>query len=247
MRARIYSDLHLEFEQAISSDLTSEDSDVVILAGDIHQKNKGVLWAQKAFSVPVVYVSGNHEFYRGHLDRTLEAMRSSAEGSNVHVLENESIVIEGVRFLGATTWTDFSANGSVYQAAEEAKRAMNDFRLIRAGSNYRRINVGDLISRNHQTYAWLTEKLAEDFAGKTVVVSHHCPLLGYAGAESSSPLLPAYSNEWPALVSLADAWIFGHTHSPVDTVIDGCRLISNPRGYPGEVCGFDPSFTVLLD
>ncbi|PHN17282.1 metallophosphoesterase [Pseudomonas sp. ICMP 561] len=247
MRARIYSDLHLEFEKAILSDLTSEDADVVILAGDIHQKNKGVLWAQKAFSVPVIYVSGNHEFYRGHLDRTLEAMRSSAEGSNVHVLENESIVINGVRFLGATTWTDFSANGSVYEAAEEAKRLMNDFRLIRVGSNYRRINVGDLISRNHQTHAWLTEKLAEDFGGKTVVVSHHCPLRGYADSESSSPLLPAYSNEWPELVSLADAWIFGHTHSLVDAVVDGCRLISNPRGYPGENCGFDPRFTILLD
>ncbi|EPJ2812714.1 serine/threonine protein phosphatase, partial [Pseudomonas putida] len=42
----------------------------------------------------------------------------------------------------------------------------------------------------------------------------------------------------------ADVWIFGHTHHAVDTIVSGCRLISNPRGYPGERTGFSPDFTI---
>ena len=29
-------------------------------------------------------------------------------------------------------------------------------------------------------------------------------------------------------------WIAGHTHTSVDTVVDGCRLVINPLGYPPE-------------
>ncbi len=59
-------------------------------------------------------------------------------------------------------------------------------------------------------------------------------------------LSAAYANDWPALVAKADAWIFGHTHDSVDAEFYGCRLISNPRGYPDEETGFNPSFVIDL-
>lgn len=120
MKVRIYSDLHLEIDAApgLIPGNASDGADLVILGGDIHTKGRGVAWAQEVFNVPVIYVCGNHEFYKGHIDRTLMSMKQLAAGSNVHVLENESFQIDKVRFLGATAWTDFATGESVYQASQ---------------------------------------------------------------------------------------------------------------------------------
>lgn len=249
LKVRIYSDLHLEIEalSGFPAGYAGDDADLVILAGDIHTKGRGVTWAREKFGVPVAYVCGNHEFYKGHIDRTLQSMKQLAAGSNVHVLENESLVIGEVRILGATAWTDFATGESVYQASQEARRGMNDFRLIRAGEGYRALSISDVISRNHRTYEWLNEELAKEFDGQTVVITHHCPLVNYCGPEQGSLLMPAYSNDWPELISQADVWVFGHTHSRVDVMVEGCRLISNPRGYPGEQCGFIADFMIDIN
>ena len=62
MRIHVLSDLHLEFSP-FAPQVTA--ADVVILAGDIHVKGRGVPWARQAFEGPVLYVPGNHEFYGG--------------------------------------------------------------------------------------------------------------------------------------------------------------------------------------
>lgn len=43
-----------------------------------------------------------------------------------------------------------------------------------------------------------------------------------------------------------NTWIFGHTHVHTNVTIDGCRLLSNPRGYPNEHTGYDPSASIQL-
>ena len=42
MKIQVLSDLHIEFENLALED---NDADVVVLAGDIHLKDKGVTWA----------------------------------------------------------------------------------------------------------------------------------------------------------------------------------------------------------
>jgi predicted phosphodiesterase len=66
------------------------------------------------------------------------------------------------------------------------------------------------------------------------------------GSKHDGHVNAAYSNDWLDLVSKADLWIFGHTHEAVDTVVEGCRIVSNPRGYPGEDTGFLPNFMVEI-
>jgi predicted phosphodiesterase len=34
-------------------------------------------------------------------------------------------------------------------------------------------------------------------------------------------------------------WVHGHTHTPFDYMIEGCRVICNPCGYPGQDTGFN--------
>ncbi|NMX32265.1 metallophosphoesterase [Pseudomonas sp. WS 5413] len=243
MRAYILSDLHLEFTDLQLPSFAPGSLDLVVLAGDIHKLDKGVRWANETFSCDVLYVLGNHEFYSGHFDRTLEKARSAAQ-SHVHVLENESYVAGGIRFLGTTGWTDFGSTGDVSAAMSMARSTMNDYRMIRADQNYRRLRPVDVAIRNQRAKIWLAGELEKPFSGKTVVITHHAPILEVSDSEHEGHLNAAYCNSWYDLVDRADGWIFGHTHHSIDTVLSGCRLISNQRGYPGERCGFDPGKVV---
>ena len=237
MKVLIYSDLHIEFKPFDPPDV---EADLVVLAGDISIQKRGVLWANETFTTPVVYCVGNHERYKGHLDRTVEKMKSVA-AAHVHVMENESLILGNVRFLVATGWTDFGSTGDWVAASKTCAREMNDFRMIRADSNYRRLRPHDLMAKNEATRAFLDRELSNQFNGKTFVITHHCPIPEVAGDEHDGHISAAYFNRWHALVEQVDYWMFGHTHHSVDTVLSGCRLLSNQRGYPGEDCGFDPT------
>jgi predicted phosphohydrolase len=112
MKLRILSDLHIEF-----ADFTPPptDADVTVLAGDIGVGMAALDWTHLNFpEMPVVYVLGNHEYYRH--DLALLGQMKKAALSNVHILENDCVVLEGVRFLGATLWTDFALHGLAEQS-----------------------------------------------------------------------------------------------------------------------------------
>lgn len=235
MKVYVLSDLHAEFEAFVPPAL---EADLVVLAGDINKKTRGVEWANDTFGCDVVYVMGNHEYYTGHFDRTLDKARKAA-ASHVHVLENETFVWSQTRFLGCTGWTDFTSTGDVGAAMSLARATMTDFRAIRADTNFRRLRPDDVAARSRETKAWLTRELQTPFGGRTIVVTHHAPVPEVAGDEHEGHLTAAYCNAWHPLLMQADGWIFGHTHWAVDAVLGGCRTVSNPRGYPGEHTGFD--------
>ena len=243
MKIHLLSDLHLEFEP-YQIDSAAAEADVVILAGDIHLGIKGVDWANMKFAVPVLYVPGNHEYYQGHLGKSLVKMIDWGH-AHVRVLDCEEFIHQGVRFLGATAWTHFSVTGDARLAMTEAREVMSDFRKIRAGGNYRKLTPLDLLERNRYTRQWLAQKLAEPFAGQTVVITHHAPSLRsiYPNADQQPKFIDAaYANAWEDLMDgeRVQLWVHGHTHLAVDYEINGTRVVSNPRGYPDDTTGFKP-------
>lgn len=245
MRIHLLSDLHNEFGPFTPQPV---DCDVVILAGDIDVKARAVEWARQVFSGPVLYVLGNHEFYGGHLSHTLQKMRA-AQDDRVRVLERDEVILGGVRFLGATMWTDFSATGNTPMACLSAQNAMNDFRQIRT-EGYRRIRPADLVARSLQTKDWLRMKLAQPFAGPTVVITHHAPTLRslQGGPLADTHMAAAYANRWEDLMGgeRMALWVHGHSHRAVDYEVAGTRVLCNPRGYPGEETGFRPDLLIEL-
>ena len=242
MKLQIYSDLHIEFAPF---EHTPGEADLVILAGDIDIKSRGVKWANEVFQCPVIYVCGNHEFYGGHIDHTLQKMKEAA-APHVHVLENESLILNQTRFLVTTAWTDYSSTGVADAAKRVAWEWMNDFNVIRTDTNFRRLRPDDLIAKSKAAYAWLTKELDRPFDGKTVVVTHHAPALDYVGDDLPTHLIAAYANDWPELLGKADLWVYGHTHVAADFLKNGCRVVSNPRGYPNQKTGFDPNFLIEI-
>jgi hypothetical protein len=61
-------------------------------------------------STPVVMVAGNHEYYDTVMTTEREAMQVAAAGTNVRMLDGHEAVIDDVRFLGCTLWTDFAVH-----------------------------------------------------------------------------------------------------------------------------------------
>jgi Icc-related predicted phosphoesterase len=256
MKLLVLSDLHNEFEPLAADAEFIAQADAVVLAGDIHTKDRSVEWAQSFVndsSKPVILVAGNHEFYGGHFDSTLGKLRERAHGTNIHVLENDIVVIGDIRFLGCTLWTDFRLYASDIAPAicmRDAQSAMQDFRLIRATPSYRKLYPADTVRRHELSRAWLVNTLNEPFDGKTVVVTHHAPSLGSVEAQyEGDSLTPAYASDLERLMGPAVClWIHGHMHTSFDYTAPadddsnrcGTRVICNPRGYSPR--HLNPSF-----
>jgi predicted phosphodiesterase len=250
LRIRVLSDLHLEFAGWTPP---AAAADVVVLAGDIHVGTAGLEWARREFpDVPIVYVPGNHEFYEFEMLAMLAELRAAAQRLGISLLDGDAVDVGGVRFLGATLWTDFELYGSapreVALAMSDAVRGMLDYRLIRRGTEL--LRPEDTRDLHRVQVAWLEQRLAESFAGPTVVVTHYLPHRQsvhpkYAGNRFN----PCFASDLARLVRApAAVWIHGHTHESLDYVVGQTRVVCNPRGYlPREPNpAFDPAFMVEL-
>jgi predicted phosphohydrolase len=229
------------------------DADVVVLAGDIAPGSAGVDWARSWLGDrPALYVAGNHEFYGQSFAELTDELHARAGGSGVQVLENDASVIEGVRFLGCSLWSDFEFAGPDLRKSSMAicERIVNDYRHIRLSSSGRPLRAKDTLRRHLESRAWLAERLSEPHDGPTVVITHHAPIVR---ERPENPLLAALGGAFASDLSelmgadAVDLWIFGHIHRTVDVQVNGTRVISNQRGYPGEpVSGFDPGLVIEL-
>lgn len=249
LKIQILSDLHLEF-----GDLTppATGADVVVLAGDIHMYQHGLAWAQKHFVCPVLYVLGNHEFYDHQLGLATEQLKAQAQGTNVHILDNESIELGGVRFLGATLWTDYRITGNEPLAQWDASQKIRDFQSI-TDRDGEALNPQDLAREHRAAREFLQAGLDRDFAGKTIVITHHAPTslsLAPRYQQAGSHLNASYASNLDPLIGgeRVSAWIHGHVHDSFDYDLYGTRVICNPRGYAGHKTNpaFNPGFVIEI-
>ena len=235
MRVAVLSDIHLEFADFTPPGI---DADLVVLAGDIHVGSRGLPWATNQFRCPVVYIPGNHEYYGKALPKHTRAMKEAVKGTNVTVLENGKVEVEGWNILGCTLWTDFKLFGDPRIAGYEATQKMTDYRKIRVSPEYRKLRSRDTAGENHKSVTWLTAELAKLERSRTIVVTHHAPSpLSLSSSQRSDLLSAAYASELSGLVeeSKVPLWIHGHLHSSSDYLIGRTRVVCNPRGYPDEL------------
>lgn len=138
MKLLVLSDLHLEFAPL---SITDKDADVVVLAGDINLKTRGLEWAMKTFpDKPVIAVAGNHEYYGEKYPGLMKKGKQLVEGTNVHLLENDHVEIDGVSFFGCTLWTDLKLFGDPRLAGYFCQQEMSDFKKIRVEPEYCKLN-----------------------------------------------------------------------------------------------------------
>jgi predicted phosphodiesterase len=247
MKIRILSDLHLEFHDF---DVGPVDSDVVVLAGDIHVQENGLEWAIKTFpNQPVIYVMGNHEYYGAAYPKLVDNLKKQAKGSNVSILENDAVVIDSVTFLGCSLWTDFRLYGDPRVAGYEATQTMADYRKIKLSPSYSRLRSLDTAAIHATSLRWLKEEFQKQ-QGRKVVITHHAPHPESIPLKYKGDLLSAaFASNLEKVIEPSGValWIHGHIHTVSDYQIRKTRVLCNPRGYPNEVdTRFIPDLVIEL-
>ncbi len=272
MKLLLLSDLHLELSDLAIPEHV--DFDVAVLAGDILWPGVQLHdWLQRSPPLrrakAVVAVSGNHEYFDRVLQHEAAAMQQAAQAGAappLHLLDCAEVQLDSVRFLGCTLWTDFELRidtpaGPVSDSARgiaTSGRVMADYRTIgwcdAPGAAPRTLTPHDSLRMHRQQRQWLQDKLAERFAGPTVVVTHHGPhRQSLAPRFASDWVSTAYVSELPAsFFEVPVLWVHGHTHSSHDYRIGNCRVVCNPRGYQTAVmampenASFNPALVVAI-
>ncbi len=255
MKLWIISDLHCEFGQPFFQQ-PPPDADVLVYAGDLLTRGivPSIEWLAATIpsSMPVVFTAGNHEYYRAAVQESIrDARLMRVSYPNIHFLENETVDIGDVRFVGATLWTDFRINGGDPELAMAAAQAgMNDYKKIKFSKlPYQKFKPIHAYRRHQESRAFLKSALAASSTRKTVVVSHHAPSSRSIPAEfKDDPLSACYASDLEDLIveGRPALWVHGHIHKRVDYRVENTRVLANPRGYPGEGTGFEPGLVIEI-
>jgi Icc-related predicted phosphoesterase len=283
MKIAVCSDLHLEFSDL---DLTNdENADVLILGGDIFVaddcQNFRDIDEQILAATPsmlergqryyhflkrcserfpqVVFIMGNHEHYHGDFGKTANIIRTLVgEFSNVHFLDKEWCIINGILFFGGTLWTDM--NNEDPQTLRQMTYTMNDYRGVLNSNKNVSFKTTDLTSETPDKYVF-KERVASfkpedsvedhyDFRRKldetlelhpnlpVVVCGHHSPSKASTHPKYKHEVIMngAYSTNLDNFIldrRQIKLWTHGHTHEDFDYMIGTTRIVCNPRGYHG--------------
>lgn len=234
MKLHVISDLHNEFSLHQPSP-ASYEADVIVLPGDIWKYARGIGWARETWpNHRIVYVAGNHEYYGKMRKPTLSKLHIAAKECGVDFLDNDEVIIDGVRFLGTTLWTDFELFGKEKQrhCMAEGQNGLNDFRVIHESKGT--FSPIDSVLLHRASVEFLKAKLDTPFDGKTVVVTHHLPSEKSVVERFKGDVLSAcFASNLDYLIdgTKTQLWIHGHTHDNLDYEVNGTRVICNPRGY----------------
>lgn len=275
MKLQLLSDLHLEAHPHFTPS-PAPGADVLVLAGDIGSYQPGSRLTDEDFGLarfsplpqyagwptPVVYVPGNHEYDMQDFDAAHERLRRTCDRLGLIWLERTSVVLQGVRLVGTTLWSDFDAladHGAVAELGprlrmrEKAFRAANFYLSKTGGTRHGAPFLAEAVREQALLcQAWLREALAQPFAGTTVAITHFAPSL--LSADPRYGLVPGtagFCNALDDCLPHASLWLHGHLHAPSDYLVRGtrgdgtpwsCRVVANPLGYArkGEQASFQP-------
>ena len=243
MNLQIMSDLHFEMHAdggaGFIRNLNPAGVDVLVLAGDItvareYEDLQRVFRPMAAKYPRILYVPGNHEYYRSSPPEvTRNLARLATEMPEVVIPQNAAVVIAGQRFIAGTMWFRLDP------AAQPSKRFMSDFSVIR-----------DFEPWVYDQNAAFERVLATELAAEDVVVTHHLP-----SVESVPPRFMRLNMNAFFVCDMSayihrgrpKLWIHGHTHDRCDYRLVSTRVVANPLGYPREILAqraFEPAFRV---
>jgi 3',5'-cyclic AMP phosphodiesterase CpdA len=266
VKIQIFSDIHADVAP-LKLIVIGPDVDIVVVAGDIAEgaeNSFAVLRRIVPGRIPIIFAMGNHEYYRRFLGEELAFARAIAPKLNIRLLENDTAIIGGVRFAGASLWTDYRIFGdpNASAAMHAARFGMNDHRLIGwKREPWARFRPQEAALLHAASRAFFAETFASTFDGITVALSHHAPDIGSVPARYASDILSAaFASTALSELDLAlhrageappapagkspDFWIHGHIHDSADYRVGATRVISNPHGYGRENAKFDPTFII---
>lgn len=250
--------------------MIGDEDTTLVIAGDLWDDRKflrrkftdGESWMKKMSKrfKHIVFVLGNHDYWGANLTLEPASINKELEVQNiknVHLLEQSIIVLDNVKFLGGTLWTDYDGRKPREMLAAPFVMA-NDHNRIKVGTSYQKLRVDHLLKVFDNTKNLIFNNSTRDNPDqKVVVVTHMAPSYKsiHSMWENSSTNAYYYSDleiELCYLEHNIDFWFHGHTHAPMDYFMEGARttetrVVCNPRGYRGyEQTGFNPELRFEL-
>jgi len=267
MKIAVTSDVHLEFGDL--DIVNDQDADVLILGGDIFiateltefaRDDSGVVVAATQTTrargqryvdfvtrcserfAHVILIMGNHEHYHGDFAQSARIIRGTfGDLHNVHFLDNEWRIINGVLFYGGTLWTDMNGEDPITML--RIRTMMNDFNCVKNGIKtddryYSTFMPEDAVEDHKAFLKGLDDVLALHPELSTVVVGHHAPSRAsthsrYANEKIMNGAYSTNLDNWILDRRQIKLWTHGHTHHDFDYMIGTTRVVCNPRGYHG--------------
>ncbi len=258
--------------------MDGDDDTGLVIAGDLSSNHQiidmkysnGDCWLQRVarkFKY-VVFVLGNHDYYKRNFSdehKLLKADIIALGLDNVHLLEQDTVTLDQVKFVGGTLWTSFNKHDP--RVLAEWKHIMlTDMVNIGCGAKTVQayytaelrapdLRAPQVYERFMNTKSFIMKNLEHAPDQKLVIVTHMAPSELSVNARYKhrpSQLMMNYyffSNlEREVTASGADFWFHGHMHDPVEYVLGQTRVVCNPRGYPyeGTRSSFDPTWRVEL-
>ena len=202
-------------------------------------------WASKNFR-QVLIIPGNHEFYGyGDVAKRGDSWQYMFR-KNIGYYSNKVVRIDDVDFILTTLWSMIPPEDEYF-----VWRGLNDFRQIMC--NGRRLTIDDYNSEHQKCLSFLKCAVEESTAKQIVVVSHHLPTKAVVAPQHQDSLLnSAFATELGSYIadSRINVWIYGHSHTNINTTIRNTRIVSNQLGYVGYQehlhNGFNPQAYIEL-
>lgn len=233
----ICSDLHIDTYSSGAwylPQIPHENTTILIMAGDVCECRSIPNFEDFFDDINhrfqhVLYIMGNHEYYGGEYQVTVDVARQSLqEFENITILDNESIQMDNIHFVGSTLWTNILDHDIKF-----AQGMMSDYRAIKYRGH--RLTPQDTSAMHEECVRFIDREI--DPLKKTVLITHHMPSYAcvhpiYHGNRLNCAFLGNISDRLELLKPVLA--IHGHTHTQVDVIEGDTRIICNPRGYPGE-------------
>ena len=235
MKIQYASDLHLEFAdnyKFVNSIPFKVMGEVLVLAGDITYLNEDIVidkfwqWASENFR-EVLIVPGNHEYYKNSDVASYGDSWTKEILPNVKYYQNKVVRIDNTDFILSTLWSHIKVLEEFY-----VRRGLSDFRQIMYnGERFLPVNYN---AEHEKCLSFIKQSVAESTAERIVVVTHHLPTTAVVAPwHKNSTVGSAFATELSKFIeeSNIDAWIFGHSHTNINTVIDNKPIVCNQMGY----------------
>jgi 3',5'-cyclic AMP phosphodiesterase CpdA len=235
LKIQYASDLHLEFthnSKFIKENPLQPVGDILVLAGDIvpfaimNQHDDFFNYIADHFE-HTYWLPGNHEYY--HFDVTDKCgILNERIKNNVTLVNNTSVVHDGVKLLFSTLWSHISIANQW-----QIERNLNDFHQIKHnGSHFTSEHYNSL---HHESLDFIKQTVNQSSGDKMVVFSHHCPtFLNYPPKFKGDVLNEAFATELYSFIESSNIayWGYGHHHfNTPDFFIGNTRLVTNQLGY----------------
>jgi len=248
LKIRLISDIHLEMGSFEVERLQDDENSVLVLAGDIGYLEKLETYSNFIKDLcqrfrHVIYVYGNHEFYKGFWPYSEEKANETFAGlKNLSWGKEFTVVLNDVAFACSTLWSGFE--GASPTSMWNCQTTMNDYRLIRTGPKgykwKRKLSPDDTLAFFRCTTKMFLPgeiKRNKERGNKIVVVTHHAPSLkSISDRFKTDKLNGAYASRLDEMIEKLkpDLWLHGHTHDSFDYEIGETKVVCNPAGYPHE-------------